>query len=124
MAIGDKKLILTGNGVRVWYEEVGSDTNGAIYAPVTSNGHGKLGTPGTGTTAASAAAIGSSQACLSVLLINTDASLSLLWGNSASQVVPLAAGSKVSIPATNVNQIYVKDGSGHATFAYVPVIAA
>jgi hypothetical protein len=124
MATGDKKPVLTGNGIRVWYEEIGSDDKGVLYAPVSSIGHGKPGTPGTGTAAASAAAIGSSQVCLSVLLINTDASLSLLWGNSSSQVVPLAAGSKVSIPATNVNQVYVKNGTGSASFAYMPIVAA
>jgi hypothetical protein len=84
----------------------------------------KLGTGGTGTAAAIAAAIGGSLACQSVLLTNTHATLTLLFGNVTAQVVPLNPGAFVSLPATNVNQIYVIDGTGHATFAYVPVIAA
>lgn len=87
------------------------------------SGGAKLGTPGSGTTTGTGTAIGSG-ACLSVLLYNTDATDSLLFGNSVDQVISLAAGATASIPATNVNQIYVKDGSGAATFAYLPVIAA
>lgn len=85
---------------------------------------GKLGTGGTGTAAALAAAIGSSLACQSVLLTNTHATLTLLFGNVTAQVVPLLPGAFVSIPASNVNQIYIIDGSGHATFAYLPVVDA
>lgn len=84
----------------------------------------KLGTPGTGATASTAAAIGSASACQSVLLVNTHAQNSLLWGSSTGQSIPLNAGDMISIPASDVSQVYVKNGSGSATFAYQPVIAA
>jgi hypothetical protein len=87
---------------------------------------GKLGTPGTGTTASNAAAIGLAAPCQSVLLTNTHATNQLLFGNSVGQVTPLSAGERVSIPATDVSQVFAKDavGGSHATFAYQPVIAA
>lgn len=84
----------------------------------------RLGTPGSGTAAATAAAIGTNQACTSLLLTNTHATLSLKWGKAGadSQLTPLLAGGAVSIPCTNVTDIYVINGSGAATYVYQPVV--
>lgn len=90
---------------------------------VTQTAPTKMGTLGTGTAAASAAAIGSSQACLSVLLINTHATLSLKWGDSLAQPATLEAGGQQVIPASNVAQVFAINGSGSATFAYIPEVA-
>lgn len=143
--VGFKPNVTTGNTpIPLTFKDMGDDTfaevvsfdaNGITIGVVNQGDAGtdpwlvtdagsKLGTGGTGTAAGTAAAIGGSLACHSVLLTNTHATLTLLFGNVTAQVVPLNPGMFVSLPATNVNQVYVIDGTGHATFAYVPVIAA
>lgn len=128
-------LTFTDMGDGTYAEVVSFDADGITIGTVNQGDAGvdpwlvvsagsKLGTGGTGTAAALAAAIGSSLACQSVLLTNTHATLTLKFGNVTAQPMPLNPGAFVSLPATNVSEIFVIDGSGHATFAYVPVIAA
>lgn len=109
-------------GARLRFRDMGDGSYAPVGAPVEGAGE-TLGTGGEGTTSASAQALGAGLPCRSVLLSNTHATLTLKFGSSVSQPVPLAPGAYVSIPCTNANQIYVIDGTGHATFAWLPVIA-
>lgn len=128
-------LMFKDMGDDTYAEVVSFDADGIVIGTVNQGDAGldpwlvtdagsKLGTGGTGTAAALAAAIGGSLACQSVLMTNTHATLTLKFGNVTAQPMVLNPGAYVSLPATNVNEVYVIDGSGHATFAYVPVIAA
>lgn len=63
-----------------------------------------------------AAAVGSSAACRSVIVKAAPANtVPVLVGDSTTQAFPLAAGESVTIPTTNVNTVYAKTASGTAT---------
>lgn len=63
-----------------------------------------------------AAAVGGSLACRSVIVKAATANtVPVLVGDSTTQAFPLAAGEFVVIPTTNVNTVYAKTASGTAT---------
>jgi hypothetical protein len=82
-----------------------------------------LGANGTGTATDTAAAISATIACVSVLLINTHATATLLFGNVSGQVSPLAPGANVPLPTEDAALIYVKRRDGvNVTFAFQTVV--
>jgi hypothetical protein len=74
------------------------------------------------TTATTTAAALGSQACNSVLVqCDPGASNNVLVGDSANQYVALQPGQSLSIPCSNISQVYVKTASGSSTVNFLSV---
>jgi hypothetical protein len=73
-------------------------------------------------TATSTPASLGNQACTSVLVQNDQASANnLLVGDSSHQFINLAAGQALTIPCSNINEVYVATASGNATCNFLSV---
>jgi hypothetical protein len=80
--------------------------------------------PVAGTLAATttAAALGN-RACVAVLIQADPANgASLLLGDADAQPIVLAAGDSLSLPVTNVNQVYAKMASGTGTVNWLALL--
>jgi hypothetical protein len=71
---------------------------------------------GTLSATTSAALLGSNTQCIAVLVQNDPGSTpNVLVGDSTNQYVALQPGQCITIPCSNVNQVYVKSASSTAT---------